>query len=327
MLQGLVGLTGASRPHPHATCGITAPMDAMRSFYPARLGGAVFHLLAVGLLGGLGALGLWRASLAGGGADLALSLSLPLITGVSAPWLIYRLYALWRAVYTLERDGVRLRWGLRQEDIPADRILWAGEERDLPQRLPRPALQWPGAVLGLRRLEDGREVEYLASRAHNLVLLATNQRVFALSPADPGEFLRAYRSLMELGTVQPLAARSQYPTFLLFNFWTDRLGRALVLGALVLAAVLWLAVAAAVPERVEVALRFTASGLPGEYSPAGRLFLLPVLNSLVFLADLILGLFFYRREELRSLAYLTWSASLLTGALFLAAAAFILILG
>jgi hypothetical protein len=302
-------------------------MSETYTFPPARFGGVLFHLLAVSLLGGLGAFGLWRASLAGGGAELAISLSLPLITGFSAPWLVYRLYAMWRAVYTLERDGVRLRWGLRQEDIPADHIRWAGEERDLPRHLPRPALHWPGAVLGLRRLEDGREVEYLASRTTDLVLLATDQRVYALSPMDPGEFLRAYRSLTELGTVQPLAARSQYPTILLFNFWTDRLGRALVLSGLILAAVLWLAVAAAVPERVEVALRFTANGLPGEYSPAARLLLLPVLNSLIFLADLILGLFFYRREELRPLAYLTWGAGLLTGLLFLAAAAFILILG
>jgi hypothetical protein len=47
--------------------------------------------------------------------------------------------------------------------------------------------------------------------------------------------------------------------------------------------------------------------------------LLPVLNGLFFLADLLLGLFFFRREETRPLAYLLWMCSVMvSGLLFLA---------
>lgn len=40
------------------------------------------------------------------------------------PLLVYRFRALQRAHYILERDGIRLRWGLRAEDIPMDQVDW-----------------------------------------------------------------------------------------------------------------------------------------------------------------------------------------------------------
>jgi hypothetical protein len=55
--------------------------------------------------------------------------------------------------------------------------------------------------------------------------------------------------------------------------------------------------------------------------------LLPVLNTFIFLADLLLGLFFYRRTEAQPLAYLLWGSSILTALLFIAAVIFILSAG
>jgi hypothetical protein len=100
--------------------------------------------------------------------------------------------------------------------------------------------------------------------------------------------------------------------------------RLLLLASGLVSLLLLVVVALAVPNTPQVALRFTASGQPGEYAPGVRLFLLPVLNSLIWLVDGSLGLYFYRRPDLQPLAYLVWGASLVTAGLFLAATAFIL---
>jgi len=52
--------------------------------------------------------------------------------------------------------------------------------------------------------------------------------------------------------------------------------------------------------------------------------LLPVLNTFFFITDLLLGFFFYRREDTRSLSYLMWASSALTSILFMGAVYFIL---
>ena len=62
---------------------------------------------------------------------------------------------------------------------------------------------------------------------------------------------------------------------------------------------------------------FTSAGTPRRPGPAVRLTLFPVLNSFFLLANWLLGMFFYRYEENRPLAYILWIFGLLTSALFL----------
>jgi hypothetical protein len=78
-----------------------------------------------------------------------------------------------------------------------------------------------------------------------------------------------------------------------------------------------------IPGRSQISLRFNLGGAPGEYMPAVQLLLLPVINAFFYLADSFLGLFFYRRPEIRTLAYLLWGSSSLVSLLFMAAVLFI----
>ena len=64
--------------------------------------------------------------------------------------------------------------------------------------------------------------------------------------------------------------------------------------------------------------------LADEYVPAVQLMLLPVLNILFFVVNSSLGLFFYQRMEIRPLAYLLWSSSVVVSILFIGAVFFIL---
>jgi len=148
--------------------------------------------------------------------------------------------------------------------------------------------------------------------------------VYAISPRDPDEFLSAYQSLIELGSLVERPGRSVQPDALLANFWGDLPARLLILAALAVSLGILVWVSLTIPMHTQLPFRFDASGAPDEYLPAERLMLLPFLNGIVFLADLLLGMFFYRRDEMRIAAYMVWSGRVVTGLLFLGAIFFIL---
>lgn len=283
----------------------------------------IFHLLAIlGLI--LGVLfGLFQAARAQSGVPFLSWIALALVLFCPVPWLVYRGYALRTAYYTLERDGIRLRWGFRFETVPVDTVMWVRLSQDFPSRLPYPWLIWPGAVVGARRLPEGQVVEFLASQRRQLVLLATPGRIFAISPADPEEFISAFRQFSEMGSLSPLTAHSIKPTSIFSELWADPVARYLLLGAIFLALALLGWVSAVIPGREQISLRYSLVGTPGEYIPAVQLLLLPVINGFFSLADIFLGLFFYRRPEIRPLAYLLWSSGSLVSLLFMGAVMFI----
>jgi Bacterial PH domain len=299
-------------------------VDEKFATYPPHRFGLIFHIVLIGLSIALGTWSLMRASDAEIGPLFLIYLAPACLALVGVPVLGYRAYALWRAIYRVERGGIRLRWGLREEDIPMDAIQWVRSRTEVDFPIPLPLIRWPGAVFGTRRLPDGRQLEYLAASARTLLLIATPDRIFAISPSDPDEFLRAFQRMEELALLASIPARSAYPSFLVSRVWAARPARILLLSGLFLAAVLLVVVTLAIPSREVVSLGFTPDGSPVEGVPAVQLLLLPVLNSFFYLAETVLGFFFFRREAEHALAYLLWGCGVLSGVLFLVASFFIL---
>jgi hypothetical protein len=167
-------------------------------------------------------------------------------------------------------------------------------------------------------------VEFLAARDSNLVMIITSDRILAISPANETEFLNTYRKLAEFGSLAPIQSESVFPTFLLSRSWADLPARILLItsAALALGLIVW--VSLSIPNHPMTALRLNADGSPVELVPGIRLLLLPVVNTFFFIADLLLGLFFYRRADTQSLGYLMWASSALTSLLFSGAVYFIL---
>lgn len=292
--------------------------------FPRRQAGWLVLLLTTGvLLIGI-VFGLWQASQAETASTFLFYAGLVAVAAILLPPLGYRLYGLQNASYEITRNGIRLRWGWRLEDIPAYQVEWVGYAQNFEHPLPSPLLALPGAVVGERRLPDGRILEYLADRLRNLVLIVTPQRIYAISPAQPGDFLLNYQRLMEYGSLTPLQAQSVKPNFWLTPFQANRPARWLLIGNIFLALTLFAIVAVATLSREQISLRFTPAGEPLDEVPIVRLYLLPVLNLLFVVCDDALGAFFYRRQEWRSLSYLLWGSALATTILFLGAIVFIL---
>ncbi|MBU1660214.1 MAG: PH domain-containing protein [Chloroflexi bacterium] len=300
-------------------------MNDAFTFYPPRRGGNIFHLSAIIALTLGGVWGLYETAYAADIGPVFLSYLFPALLAIPlVPLLVYRLYTLQRSVYILERDNIRLQWGLRVEIIPTNDILWVRPDSDLISSLRLPWLRWPGAVLGMRRVAGGIPVEFLASRGRNLILIATSDRIFAVSPNDPSAFLQAYQRLTELGSLYPPQPQSVQPTFLLARIWKTRPVRYLILTSVLLSLGLLVWVSLVIPALGQISLGFTASGAPRAPILGIQLMLLPVLNTIFLFINLFLGLFFYRQDESQILAYLLWGNSVFVAALFLGAVYFIL---
>lgn len=284
----------------------------------------IFHGTAVLLLAAIGTVGLWRASLAESGPTFLIYLLAAILAISLTLGLVYRIYALQRARYILARDGISIYWGLRREEIPINLVNWVGSADQNRMALSKPFFRVPGAVLGVQTQADGKPVEFLAARDTKLVMIVTQERIFAISPANETEFLRTYRKLSEFGSLAPIQSISDYPTSLLARSWADRPARVLIITSTFLALGLFLWVSLSIPNHPMTALRLNMDGSPVELVPGIRLLLLPVLNTFFFIADLLLGLFFYRRADTQTLGYLMWASSALTSLLFSGAIYFIL---
>jgi hypothetical protein len=293
-------------------------------FRPPRRNGIVFHIYTVLTLAMIGAYGLWKASMAESGLTFLLYLFLAILVFAFIPGLLYRMYGLQRARYILARDGISLYWGLRREEIPIDRVNWVRPAEKSGMAITKPPLRMPGAIIGVQPQTGGKPIEFLAARDTDLVMIDTPERIFAISPANTTEFLQTYRKLSEFGSLAPIQSVSENPASLVSRSWADRPGRILLITSTVLALGLILWISTSIPSHPFLSLRLNADGSAVELVPGVRILLLSVLNTFFYFTDLLLGLFFYRRADTRTLAYLMWASSALTSLLFLGAVYFIL---
>lgn len=298
-------------------------MDENSTFSPPQRLGIAFQVLLIIIFLAAAALGLWQAIYSSIGPMLILYLLPALLAAILVPLLAYRIYGLLTAQYSLEREGVHLRWGLRVEDIPIDNILWIHKKKEIDRPLPLPWFHWPGALLGTRQVEGLGEVEFMASTTSDLILIGTSDRIFTISPANPELFLRTVSQIMEMGSLASIRGRSLYPTSLMSRVWASRAARWLLVLSLIFSLVLLAWVSITIPAREQIILGFRPDGSPGDVVPASRLLLLPILNTSFLLINFFLGLFLYRMEKSQPAAYLLWGSSALLPVIFLMGVIFV----
>lgn len=274
-------------------------------------------------MGALGGVCFWQALQGETGLRFVLLLAVSVALLAPLPFVIYRAYALSRAHYQMNRDRLRLVWGLRVEEIPLPEVEWVRPAAELGFRLPLPLLAVPGAILGVRQVEGLGKVEFMASEVAPLLLVATARSVYAISPAERNQFENTFYRIMELGSLTPTAPFSALPVAFAQKVWADRVARILLMAGLSLAGVLFLASAYLISVRDAISLGFDANLRPFNPGPPERLLLLPVMGGLLYLIDLVVGVFFYRRQAQRLTAYLAWSGCVLAPLILLIALFFI----
>jgi hypothetical protein len=291
-------------------------------FYPPRRQGVILHTGVALLLALVDAVSFFYAAQQAVGSYFVLLLLLSLALLAPLILVCYRGYALAQASYTLERDGLRLRWGLRAEDIPLPEVEWVRPASDLAFRLPLPFLSTPGSLLGTINAPDLGPVEFMAADLGSLLLIATPHKVYAISPADPHSFVAAFQRVVEMGSLSPLLPATTLPAAFLQSVWSDRAARYLSLAGLLLTVALFVMVGLVIPSHSSIALGWTSNGLPVEPGPPERLLLLPVLGTFTYVLDLLLGLYLYRFLPLRPVSFLLWVGALITPILLIIAVAY-----
>ncbi|PKN83945.1 MAG: hypothetical protein CVU46_15535, partial [Chloroflexi bacterium HGW-Chloroflexi-8] len=80
---------------------------------------------------------------------------------------------------------------------------------------------------------------------------------------------------------------------------------------------LWILTGIVVANNAQLPLGFTPEGQLPIKVPCEQILLLPVLATLVLITDLVIGFFFFRREEAKLTAYLLWLGGIITPCLLL----------
>lgn len=298
--------------------------DAYLSTRPPRIAGFLVQSCAT-IIAGLGVVLMVRQAIAERQGLVSLGyMALALLLFLPIPFLVYRIGALMRAGYTISRDGVQLNWGMRQETLPIDDVEWIKLDCQGKTHLNLPRFHWPGSILGVQSDEGYGEIEYLASRPSDLVLIKSGDKCFAISPSDSAQFVAMYKKALELGSLAPLLPHSVIPSFPLARAWEIRPARYLLLIGMLLNFILLIWVSLVVPRYDTITLGYESAFISTEEVPSGQLYLLPLIGLFFYLLDFILGWIYYRREDGKLSAYILWAGAVVTPLILIVAYVYIL---
>jgi len=286
-------------------------MDQKREHRPSIRRGAIIHLVILLILLAASGYLLWLALFQQTQGVFILYLIASILVFLPFPFFLYRLFSLLRAKYTLSRDGVSIQWGLRTEDIPITEIEWVRLPDDLAVKLPIPRIIFPGVVLGTRKHKDLGIIEYIASDLNQLILIATKDRIFAISPRNINAFEDDFYRSAEMGSITPIKKQSSQPQFIATSLMSDKAVRAFLLSSVFLSLLLLVTVSFIIPTRATVPLGLEAVGINREESSSERLILLPLLSLFIFFVDFGFGSYLYRKKGFRSAAYIVFASALI----------------
>lgn len=225
-----------------------------------------------------------------------------LITFGGAIRLLYQLWGLFTASYTMDRNAVVIIWGGVEHVVPMAQIREVVQGSELQNLRMRPGIRWPGCFLGIGKADDIETILFYAtSSLAQQVVLQTSTVAYAISPADLETFLPALRERLEMGPTQEIEESSTHPPFLDWDIWRDPWG----LGGLIGAVVLLFSLVGLLCWRFpylpsEIGLRFTAEGLPILFTDKIRIFYLTLLGLIFTCVNGSLGLVLYKRERTAS---------------------------
>lgn len=237
-------------------------------------------------------------------------IALAVVTLGSAIRLVYQLWGLITASYSMDRNAVVIHWGGTEHIVPMALISEVLPGRELQNLKVRPGLRWPGCFLGIGKADGIETILFYATEPPTQqVILHTATVAYAISPADLETFLPALRERLDMGPTQEVEEQSKHPPFLDWAIWHDRWGLGLILGAIALLVGLVGFLCWRYPYLPsQIGLRFTTSGNPMLFTSKGRIFYLSVLGLIFTVINGVLGLILYHRQ--RAAAYFLWSGLL-----------------
>jgi uncharacterized membrane protein (DUF485 family) len=216
-----------------------------------------------------------------------------------AGMLAYRAACAFTLGYELDRNGLYVTWLGNRAVVPLDRI----QSVDIgvrPVRIPWRIFQGIGYYWGRGQTDDGRRLHLFSTQPLVRALVVnTTEDAYAISPADHEAFVQDLEQRRNLGATKPLASTFEPSRIFLYDFWNDRIVRALIIIAFALNLVVLGLLAARYPLlEPMLRMRFDAAGQVSDLRPRHQVLFLPLAAFGLSLFNLVLGLLAYRTQQL-----------------------------
>jgi hypothetical protein len=234
--------------------------------------------------------------------------------------LLYQTVSCLTLRYTLDRNGVVIRWAGTEQVIPIRNIQRIVPGRELGNQGRRRGLRWPGHERGQGRIPGLGRTRFLATLPlKRQLLLVTPTQTFGISPRDPEGFLQAFEARKELGPNRLLLQEIHHAPWSTWGIWTDGTARALLGVATIINLGLFGYLSVRFPGLdFQLPLHFNSLGQADRIGIKTELFALPIIGLIILGTNLVLGLVLYKRE--RAGSYLLWGSAATVQALFWLAA-------
>lgn len=242
-----------------------------------------------------------------GPTTVALFLAFLLILGLLVV-LIYRLWALHRLDYWVDRDAVRIHWAGNRIDVPLPDIQ---EVEIQPTGLVQDYRWWAWPVGWVQPLRpESVQASYSTRSPQESLALKTSYTTFLISPEDSDGFAAALRERQTLGPVRHLKPTIAEPSYRQHWLIQDRLplivmATGLLFGLIFLGALIWRY--PTIPEQIP--LHFDAAGAPDRIGARRSILLIPAITLLIGFFNAAIGVALYERHKLAS--YMLWGSALL----------------
>ncbi|NUQ38267.1 MAG: DUF1648 domain-containing protein [Caldilineales bacterium] len=241
------------------------------------------------------------------GPSLVILLALAGLVGGLFTLLLFRLLALERLDYWVERDAIRVHWAGDSFTLPLhliEHVQPAAADAARPQWW-----RWP-ALWAVSPWTRGPETAFATRGPAQCLALITPTHTYLLSPQDGPGFMAAVAARQQLGPARALRPAVQRAGMRLHWFWRDPLAPWLIMGGLGLSLLLFALLIWRFPGLpAMLPLHYDAAGAPDRLGPRQALFLLPLITGLIWFTNGVLGVILYERQ--RVAAYLLWGGALL----------------
>ena len=239
------------------------------------------------------------------------------IAGVFAYWT----YSLATLSYSLDRNGLVIRWGITRQIIPLNAIerLVPGTAVGVP---PVQGVSWMGYHIGRAEIQRIGDVLFYSTHQtpEQVLYVMTTERNFAISVPDPAAFARQIQVRQDLGPTAEVSHHVERSLSSMQGFWGDPFGTLLALGAILLCAGMWLVLAMQYGGLAQTVHVFFP---PSEIAPLSEmnakqvLIDVPRAGTIVLAMDLVAGVLMYGWD--RNVARLLLAAGILMQVAFLIA--------
>jgi len=201
----------------------------------------------------------------------------------------YRLWALHRLAYHVNRDGVYVRWGHSTFVLPMAEMHSVHPPGEKPLDFPARWWRWPALYVG-EELASGRRVRCFATvPVDQQWLLCGDTACLGVSPRDGQRLLLEMNRRRGLGPNRSLASGWRRPRLWRWRFWEDGTAVLSLLANALVLVLLW--------------GEATARGREGQAQ------LLVGMTTLLVGLNVLLGILFYRRH--RFLTLILWSSAVI----------------